>query len=369
MTIDLVTGLTVPTDLLRGGQWLPAADGSRFDVIDPATAQKIADVANATVDDALACVEAAAGAAAGWAGTAPRERARILLRAFDLMTEREDQLAELIVRENGKARVDALGEVRYAAEFFRWYAEEAVRVSGEIRTAPSGANRIMVVRQPIGIALLITPWNFPAAMATRKIGPALAAGCTVILKPASETPLTALAVGAILAEAGVPDGVVNVIPSRRCGAVAQDVLADPRVRKLSFTGSTEVGRTLLKTAADHVISASMELGRSAPLLVLEDADVDVAVAGAMVAQMRNGGEACTAENRLYVHSSLVEEFTGKFAEAMGALTVGPGMDGAVVGPLVNAAAVDKVAELGDDAVERGARGLVGGTRGEGPRPH
>ena len=366
MTMDLVTGLTVPTELLRGGEWVAAADGGRFDVIDPATAEKIADVANATVEDALACVESAAEAAAGWAGTAPRERARILLRAFDLMTEREDQLAELIVRENGKARADALGEVRYAAEFFRWYAEEAVRVSGEIRTAPSGANRIMVVRQPIGIALLITPWNFPAAMATRKIGPALAAGCTVILKPASETPLTALAVGAILAEAGVPDGVVNVIPSRRSGAVAQAVLADPRVRKLSFTGSTEVGRTLLKTAADHVISSSMELGGNAPLLVLEDADVDVAVAGAMVAKMRNGGEACTAANRLYVHSSLVEEFTGKFAEAMGALTVGPGMDGAAVGPLVNAAAVDKVAELVDDAVERGARVVVGGTRGEGP---
>src|SRR5690554_1533993 len=234
MTIDLVTGLTVPTDLLRGGQWLPAADGSRFDVIDPATAQKIADVANATVDDALACVEAAAGAAAGWAGTAPRERARILLRAFDLMTEREDQLAELIVRENGKARVDALGEVRYAAEFFRWYAEEAVRVSGEIRTAPSGANRIMVVRQPIGIALLITPWNFPAAMATRKIGPALAAGCTVILKPASETPLTAYAMARIGAQAVVPSRVVNVLTSTHSAAITYAMLADPRVRKLSF---------------------------------------------------------------------------------------------------------------------------------------
>jgi len=366
MSTELVAGLTVPTDLLRGGAWVGAEDDGRFDVIDPATAETIADVANGTVRDALDAVDAAAAAAAGWAATAPRERARILLRAFDLMTEREEQLAELIVRENGKSFTDALGEVRYAAEFFRWYAEEAVRVAGEIRTAPSGTNRIMVVRQPIGIALLVTPWNFPAAMATRKIGPALAAGCTVILKPASETPLTALAVGAILAEAGVPDGVVNVLPSRRSGAVAEAVLADPRVRKLSFTGSTEVGRTLLKTAAEHVISTSMELGGNAPLLVLEDADVDVAVAGAMVAKMRNGGEACTAVNRIYVHRSLLEEFTEKFGAAMSALSVGPGMAGAAVGPLVNAAAVDKVDELVSDAVERGARVVVGGARGEGP---
>ena len=365
MTTDLVAGLTVPTDLFRGGKWLAADDGGRFDVVDPATATVIADVANGTVADALACVDAAAESAAGWAATAPRERARILLRAFDLMIEREDALAELIVRENGKARGDALGEVRYAAEFFRWYAEEAVRVAGEIRTAPSGANRIMVVRQPIGIALLITPWNFPAAMATRKIGPALAAGCTVILKPASETPLTALAVGAILAEAGVPGGVVNVLPSRRSGAVAQAVLADPRVRKLSFTGSTEVGRTLLKTAADHVISSSMELGGNAPVIVLEDADVDVAVAGALVAKMRNGGEACTAANRIYVHSSIVDQFTEKFGAAIGALSLGPGLDGADVGPLVNAAAVEKVDELVREAVSRGARVVVGGAAGEG----
>lgn len=366
MTTALVAGLTVPTDLLRGGDWVAAEDGGRFDVIDPATAEKIADVANGTVADALAAVDAADAAAAGWAATAPRERARILLRAFDLMTEREDQIAELIVRENGKSFADALGETRYAAEFFRWYAEEAVRISGDVRMAPAGTNRIMVLRQPIGIALLITPWNFPAAMATRKIGPALAAGCTVILKPASETPLTALAVGAILAEAGVPEGVVNVLPSRRSGAVAEAVLADPRVRKLSFTGSTEVGRTLLKTAADHVISSSMELGGNAPLLVLEDADVDVAVEGAMVAKMRNGGEACTAANRIYVHRSLVEEFTRKFGEAMAALTLGPGMAGAAVGPLVNNAAVEKVDELVREAVGRGARVVVGGEAGEGP---
>jgi len=366
MTTSLVNGLNVPTDLLRGGAWVDAEDGGRFEVIDPATAESIAEVANGTVADALAAVDAAHVAADGWAATAPRERARILLRAFELMTERENQLAELITRENGKALTDALGEVRYAAEFFRWYAEEAVRVSGEVTMAPSGANRIMVLRQPIGIAFLVTPWNFPAAMATRKIGPALAAGCTVILKPASETPLTALAVGAILEEAGVPAGVVNVLPSRRSGAVAEAVLADPRVRKLSFTGSTEVGRTLLKLAGEHVISSSMELGGNAPLLVLEDADLEVAVAGAMVAKMRNGGEACTAANRIYVHRSIAEEFTRRFAEAMQGLSVGPGMDGAAVGPLVNAAAVDKVDELVTEAVGRGARVVVGGSRGEGP---
>jgi NAD-dependent aldehyde dehydrogenases len=365
MTTELVPGLSVPTELLRGGLWVPAEDGGRFDVLDPATEEKIADVANGTVADALAAVDAADAAAKGWAATAPRERARILLRAFDLMIEREEQFARLITLENGKSLTDALGEVRYAAEFFRWYAEEAVRVSGEVTTAPSGANRIMVVRQPIGIAFLVTPWNFPAAMATRKIGPALAAGCTVILKPASETPLTALAVGALLEEAGVPAGVVNVLPSRRSGAVAEAVLADPRVRKLSFTGSTEVGRTLLKMAGEHVISSSMELGGNAPLLVLEDADMEVAVAGAMVAKMRNGGEACTAANRIYVHRSRMEEFTRRFAEAMGALSVGPGLEGAAVGPLVNAAAVEKVEELVTDAVERGARLVVGGSRGEG----
>src|SRR5690625_203053 len=364
---ELVAGLEVPADLFVGGQWRGSDDGGRFAVIDPADGQEIAQVANGTVAAATWRVDAAEAAAAGWAATAPRERASILLRAFNLMIEREQQLAELIVRENGKAMPDALGEVRYAAEFFRWYAEEAVRVSGEIMTAPSGQNRIMVIHQPMGISLLITPWNFPAAMATRKIGPALAAGCTVILKPASETPLTALAVGAILAEAGVPDGVVNVLPSRRSREVAEVVLHDPRVRKLSFTGSTEVGRNLLKTAADQVISTSMELGGNAPLIVCEDADLDVAVEGAMLAKMRNGGEACTAANRLYVHRSVAEEFSRRLGEAMAALRVGPGVDAeTAVGPLVNQDAVDKVGELVADAVGRGARVVTGGSAPEGP---
>ncbi|WP_154795368.1 NAD-dependent succinate-semialdehyde dehydrogenase [Occultella kanbiaonis] len=361
MLTDLVTGLEVPTDLLIGGRWSPADDASTFDVIDPATAGVIATVANGTVADAGRCVDAAAAAAAGWAATAPRERSSILRRAFDLMTEREEQLAELIVRENGKAFADALGEVRYAAEFFRWYAEEAVRLHGELTTAPSGSNRILVVRQPIGIALLITPWNFPAAMATRKIGPALAAGCTVILKPASDTPLTALAIGALLSQAGVPDGVVNVLPSRRSGPVGEAILGDPRVRKLSFTGSTEVGRALLRTAAEQVISSSMELGGNAPFLVFDDADLDAALDGAMVAKMRNGGEACTAANRFYAQAGIAEEFTARLAQRMGALTVGPGTDRTnAVGPLVNQAAVDKVSELVGDAVSRGATVSTGG---------
>ncbi|WP_225754568.1 NAD-dependent succinate-semialdehyde dehydrogenase [Actinotalea sp. Marseille-Q4924] len=362
MLDDLVAGLTVPTDLFIGGRWRDAEDGGRFDVIDPATTRTIAQVANGTVADARACVDAAEKAATGWAATPPRQRGEILRRAFELMIEREDVLAELMVRENGKARRDALGEIRYAAEFFRWFAEEAVRLTGEVRTAPSGANQIMVIRQPIGIALLITPWNFPAAMATRKIGPALAAGCTVILKPASETPLSALAVAAILAEAGVPDGVVNVLPSRRSGAVAETVLTDPRVRKLSFTGSTEVGRGLLKLAADRVISCSMELGGNAPLVVLDDADLDVAVEGALLAKMRNGGEACTAANRMYVQRPVAEEFTRRLAEQMGALTVGPGLEDVAVGPLVNQSSLDKVAELVEDAVAQGAHVATGGSR-------
>lgn len=366
MLEDLVAGLPVPTDLHVGGRWVPADDGGRFAVIDPATGEEIAQVANGTVADAQRCVDAADAAAAGWAATSPRLRSEILRRAFDLMTERSEQIAELMVRENGKSLADARSEVTYAAEFFRWYAEEAVRVAGDVRTAPSGSNRIVVLRQPIGIALLITPWNFPAAMATRKIGPALAAGCTVILKPASETPLTALAIAQLLADAGVPDGVVNVLPSRRSGAVAETVLHDPRVRKLSFTGSTEVGRTLLKVAADQVISCSMELGGNAPLVVLDDADLDVAVEGAMVAKMRNGGEACTAANRMYVHRSVADEFTRRLAERMAAVDTGPGMSGATLGPLVNQAAVEKVHSLVEDAAGRGATVLTGGRPADGP---
>ncbi|MGH9192290.1 MAG: NAD-dependent succinate-semialdehyde dehydrogenase, partial [Acidimicrobiales bacterium] len=296
-----------------------------------------------------------------WAARAPRERGEILRNAFVLMSERVDALAELIVRENGKALRDARGEVTYAAEFFRWYAEEAVRNEGTLATSPSGINRILVVHQPIGVAVLVTPWNFPAAMATRKIGPALAAGCTTVLKPASATPLTALAIGALLADAGVPPGVVNVVPSSSSAAVVSAMLHDPRVRKLSFTGSTEVGRVLLREAADCVVDCSMELGGNAPFIVFADADLDAALAGAMVAKMRNGGEACTAANRFYVEAPVAHEFSRMLAEAMAGLAVGPGLEpGVEVGPLVDAATRDKVAELVEGARDDGAEILTGG---------
>jgi succinate-semialdehyde dehydrogenase/glutarate-semialdehyde dehydrogenase len=364
-SLDKISDL--PTDLLIGGRPVPASDGGRFDVVDPATGEVLTTVADGTVDDAIRAVDAADAAAASWAATAPRERAEILRRAFELMTARSDELAHLISLENGKALPDARGETAYAAEFFRWYAEEAVRASGELTTAPSGANRIMVVRQPVGIAVLVTPWNFPAAMATRKIGPALAAGCPVVLKPASDTPLTALLMGKILDDAGVPPGVVNVVPARRSGAVVSAMLHDPRVRKLSFTGSTEVGRILLKEAADQVVNCSMELGGNAPFLVFEDADLDAAIEGAMVAKMRNGGEACTAANRFFVHVDVAEEFTRRLAERMSAMRVGPGIaDDTQVGPLVNEDAVTKVSELVQGAVDSGGRVVVGGTRPDGP---
>jgi succinate-semialdehyde dehydrogenase / glutarate-semialdehyde dehydrogenase len=355
-----------PTDLFLGGKWVPASSGGRFDVHDPATGDVIASVADGTVEDALAAVDAADAAAAGWAATAPRQRAEVLRRAFDLMTERAGELARLISLENGKALGDAAGEVAYAAEFFRWYSEEAVRAAGSVLTAPSGANRILVVRQPVGIAVLVTPWNFPAAMATRKIGPALAAGCTCILKPASDTPLTALAMAAILAEAGVPDGVVNVLPSRSSGKVVSAMLHDPRVRKVSFTGSTEVGRVLLAQAADQVVNTSMELGGNAPFLVFADADLDAALDGAMVAKMRNAGEACTAANRFYVEASVAPEFSRRLAGRMAALRVGPGTDEQTqVGPLVNEDTVAKVDELVTAAVAAGASTLTGGSRPDG----
>jgi succinate-semialdehyde dehydrogenase/glutarate-semialdehyde dehydrogenase len=353
----------LPLDLWVGGVSRPASDGGRFDVLDPATGDVITTVANGTVDDARACVDAADAAAESWAATAPRERAEILRRAFELMTARADEIAHLISLENGKALPDARGETAYAAEFFRWYAEEAVRASGSVMTAPSGANRIVVLQQPVGIAVLVTPWNFPAAMATRKIGPALAAGCTVILKPASDTPLTALLMAKILADAGVPEGVVSVLPARRSGAVVSAMLHDPRVRKLSFTGSTEVGRVLLKEAADQVVNCSMELGGNAPFLVFEDADLDAAVDGAMIAKMRNAGEACTAANRFYVHADVAEDFSRRLAERMKALVVGPGThDDTQVGPLVNEESAAKVDELVQGAVGAGARVVLGGSR-------
>jgi succinate-semialdehyde dehydrogenase/glutarate-semialdehyde dehydrogenase len=360
MTADLLSKM--PTDLFIGGTWRTGSEGGRFDVTDPATGDVIAQVADGSVDDGMAAVNAAAEAGPAWAATAPRQRAEILRRAWELMTERADEIATLISLENGKALVDAKGEATYAAEFFRWYAEETVRMDGMVTTAPSGANRILVVHQPVGVCVLVTPWNFPAAMATRKMAPALGAGCTVVLKPASDTPLTALLMAQILDDAGVPKGVVNVVPASRSGAVVSAMVHDPRVRKLSFTGSTEVGRVLLKEAADTIVNCSMELGGNAPFLVFADADLDAALEGAMIAKMRNGGEACTAANRFYVEESVAEEFSTRLAEKMGALKVGPGTEaGTQLGPLVNDAAVQKVDELVSGAREVGARSLVGGT--------
>lgn len=356
------------TGCFIGGQWRAASDLASFDVEDPATGRVIASVSSASIDDGLAAVEAAHSAFQAWSTTAPRDRGEILRRAFEMMTERTEEIAELIVRENGKALPDARGESAYAAEFFRWYAEEAVRGLGSVSTAPSGNNNILVVHQPVGVAVLVTPWNFPAAMATRKIAPALAAGCTVVLKPASDTPLTALLIVSILAEAGVPPGVVNVVPSRRSGAIVSAMLHDSRVRKVSFTGSTEVGRILLREAADNVVNTSMELGGNAPFIVFDDADVEAAVEGSMIAKMRNGGEACTAANRFYVQARVAEEFTKRLSERMAALKMGPGLEpGIEVGPLINASAVADVHEVVESAVAGGATVVTGGSpkRGEG----
>ncbi len=356
-----------PTDCLIGGEWRPAADGGRFDVENPANGKVIASVASATVDDGLAAVAAAHDAFAGWAATPPRQRGELLRAAFEAMIDRADEIAELIVLENGKALADAVGEAKYAAEFFRWFSEEAVRALGQVSTAPGGDKRILVHNQPVGVAVLVTPWNFPAAMATRKIGPALAAGCTVVLKPASETPLTALLIGRILEEAGVPPGVVNIVPSRRSGAVVSAMLHDPRVRKLSFTGSTEVGRILLREAADNVVNTSMELGGNAPFVVFDDADIDAAVDGAMVAKMRNGGEACTAANRFYVHRAVAEEFTTKLSDRMAAMRMGPGLESGIeLGPMVNATAIVDMHGLVTSALANGARAITGGEPLDGP---
>jgi succinate-semialdehyde dehydrogenase/glutarate-semialdehyde dehydrogenase len=351
----------VPTDLWIGGKWRKASDGARFDIIDPATEEKICDVASATVEDAKAAVDAAQGAFADWAARKPRERGEILRKAYELIMADAERLAKLITLENGKALSDARGEVAYSAEFFRWYAEEGVRNIGQMSIAPSSGARILAQHKPIGVSVLVTPWNFPAAMATRKIGPALAAGCPVVLKPASETPLTMLALMPILEKAGVPAGVVNVIPSRRSGPVVSAMLHDMRVRMVSFTGSTEVGRKLLHEAADNIVKPAMELGGNAPFIVFEDADIDAAIEGAMIAKMRNMGEACTAANRFYVHEKVAESFTKKLTDKMAALKLGNGLaDGVAVGPLVNAETRDKVAELVADAVKKGAKVTTGG---------
>ena len=363
---DLVA--TLPTGLYIGGDWeASASDDAEIDVYDPSTAEVITAVPNASVDDALAAVTAADDAGPDWADTAPRTRGEVLRRAWELMLEQEERLATLIVLEMGKAYSEAAGEVRYAAEFLRWFSEEAVRNYGSVSTAPGGDKRIMVVNQPIGVSLLITPWNFPAAMATRKIGPALAAGATVILKPASDTPLTALALGELLAEAGVPDGVVNVIPSRRSSEIVPVMLADPRVRKLSFTGSTEVGAKLLGEAAHHVVNSSMELGGNAPFLVFEDADIGAAVEGAMIAKLRNGGQSCIAANRFLVHEAVADEFSSELAAAMGAVKVGPGLeDGVELGPLINDQAQQDMGFLVGRCVDAGGALAVGGNAPDRP---
>lgn len=355
------------TDLYIDGAWRPGAGGMRFDVLNPATEEVLASVASAEIADAQDALDAAAAAAPAWAARTPRDRSNILRRAFELMSARLPEFARLITLENGKARGDAMGEATYAAEFFRWFSEEAVRVEGMIAHAPASGARILVQHKPAGIAVLITPWNYPAAMATRKIAPALAAGCPVILKPASETPLTMLALMPLLEEAGVPKGIVQVLPSRKTGPLVDHLLHDPRVRVVSFTGSTNVGRTLLRTAADQVLKPAMELGGNAPLIVFEDADLDVAVTGAMQAKMRNLGEACTAANRFYVHADVAEAFAEKFTAAMAALKMGNGLDETVdVGPLVNADTRDKVAAFVEDAVAKGAKVLLGGTTPNGP---
>jgi succinate-semialdehyde dehydrogenase/glutarate-semialdehyde dehydrogenase len=351
----------VPTDLWIGGQWRDGSTGNRIDVVDPSTGKVISSVADASVEDALAAVQAASDAGPGWAATPPRQRSDILRRCFELMIERKQMLAELISLENGKALPDAEGEVTYAAEFFRWFSEEAVRLNGDMSISPSGANRILVQYQPIGVSVLVTPWNFPAAMATRKIAPALAAGSTCVLKPATETPLTAYALAEIYREAGVPDGVVNVITTSKSGATVSAMLHDPRVRKLSFTGSTEVGRKLLREAADQVISCSMELGGNAPFVVFDDADLEKALDGAMIAKMRNGGEACTAANRFFVQEGIMDAFSKGLAQRMAALKVGPGYEkGVQCGPLVNQDALDRISSWVEDAAGQGAEILAGG---------
>ncbi len=358
---------TSPIDLLGArpaayidGAW-GGAGAKPLAVVDPATEETLIELAGANVDDARRAVEAAARAQVQWAAKAPRERAETLRRVYEILKRDRERFGRLIVLENGKALKEAIAEVDYSAEFFRWYSEEAVRIGGTIGTAPGGSARMIVTRQPVGLALLITPWNLPLAMGARKVAPALGAGCAVLLKPASLTPLSSLALAAVCEEAGVPAGVVNVLPTTETGRVVEAIMADDRVRKLSFTGSTEVGRGLLAAASKSVMNCSMELGGNAPFIVFGDADIDAAVAGAMIAKMRHNGEACTAANRFYVHAAVAAEFSHKLAERMRALKVGNGLDdGVEVGPMVDAATRDKVAELVGAAVGHGARVHTGG---------
>ncbi|HEV7937467.1 MAG TPA: NAD-dependent succinate-semialdehyde dehydrogenase [Solirubrobacteraceae bacterium] len=357
----------VRKDLYIGGRWRPASGEKTLSVEDPSTGQPLAEVADATPEDALAALAAAADAQAAWAATAPRERGEILRRAYELLLARVDELALVMTLEMGKALAESKAEINYAAEFLRWFSEEAVRVHGRYMTNTTGQGRILTMRQPVGPCVFVTPWNFPTAMGTRKIAPAIAAGCTMVVKPAQQTPLSMLALAGVLAEAGLPDGVLNVITAHHSGAVIEPLLKDPRTRKLSFTGSTEVGRKLIEQSADQVLRVSMELGGNAPFVVFEDADLDAAVEGAMIAKLRNVGEACTAANRFHVHESLAEEFASRMAERMAKLKVGRGTDPDVdIGPLIDDRQRKIVAELVQDAVQKGAKLLCGGESLSGP---
>jgi len=352
----------VPKQLLIGDAWRDAEGGATLPVEDPSTGKTICEVADATPADGIAALEEAAAAQGDWAATAPRRRSEILYDAFRLLIERQDDLALLMTLEMGKPVAEAQGEIAYAAEFLRWFSEEAVRIHGDYATAPDGQSRFIVTRQPVGPSLLITPWNFPMAMGGRKIGPAIAAGCTMVIKPASQTPLSMLALAEILREVGLPNGVLNVLTTSKSGGVMEPLIRDRRARKLSFTGSTEVGRMLLEQCADQVLRTSMELGGNAPFIIFDDADLDLAVEGALLAKMRNIGEACTAANRFYVQRSVADQFARRMADRMGNLKVGRGTEEDVqVGPLIDADGRNKVQWLVDDAVERGARVLTGGS--------
>jgi succinate-semialdehyde dehydrogenase/glutarate-semialdehyde dehydrogenase len=352
---------SVPTGLWIDGANRPATRGATFPVHDPSTSEVLAEVADASPEDAVGALDAAVAAQKDWARTPPRERGEILRRAFELMSARADDLALLMTLEMGKPVAESRGEVTYAAEFFRWFSEEAVRIAGRWSIAPDGGSRLLTMKVPVGPTLMITPWNFPLAMGTRKIGPAVAAGCSMVVKPASQTPLSMYALAAIMQEAGLPDGVLSVVTTSRSGAVMGPMISDPRLRKLTFTGSTEVGRRLVEQSAEQLLRVSMELGGNAPFLVMADADVDAAVAGAMLAKMRNMGEACTAANRFLVHEKVADEFASKLAARMGQLRVGRGTEPDIqVGPLVDEPSRDKVSSLVQDAVDAGARVLAGG---------
>lgn len=356
----------VPTQLLIGGEWRDSTSGETFDVENPATGEKLATLASANREDATAALDAACAVQDEWARTTPRERAEILRRAFELVQERADDFATLMTLEMGKPFAESKGEVTYGGEFLRWFSEEAVRDYGRTATVPEGTLRMITRRKPVGPCLLITPWNFPLAMATRKVAPAVAAGCTMVLKPAKLTPLTAQYFAQTMLDAGLPKGVLNVVSGKSASAISEPLLADARLRKLSFTGSTPVGRTLLKGAADNVLRTSMELGGNAPFIVFEDADIDQAVKGAMGAKMRNIGEACTAANRFLVHESVAEEFSEKLVAEFKKLKLGNGMDeGVTCGPLIEPKALDSVSGLVDDAAEKGATILTGGKRAGG----